>query len=86
MSAAETSSVVLFVCREREEDYREIVYQVHSRREARHQNRQIGGQDTGKLLLLMGFGARPGIGMIQRRASVLNTEQVDACIMDVQEL
>lgn len=85
MSAAAASSVVVFVRRERQEDYREIIYQVHSRREARHQNRQIGGQDTGKLLLLMGFGAAV-TGMIQRRASVPQTEQVDACIMDVRDL
>lgn len=38
------------VRRERQEDDREIIYQVHSRREARHQDRQIRGQDTGELL------------------------------------
>lgn len=62
-SAAVTSSAVVSVRREREEDHREIIYQVHSRREARHQNWQIRGQDTGKLLLLI-----PVTGMIQRGA------------------
>lgn len=75
VSAAVTSSVVVFVHRERQEDDREIIYQVHSRREARHQDRQIGGQDTGELLPFLGFGAAV-TGMIQ----------VEALFMDVQDL
>lgn len=81
MFANVTSLVVAFVLRQREEDYREIICQVHSWRKARHQNRQIGGQDTGKPLLLMGFFATI-TGMIPKSASILQTKQADACIMD----
>lgn len=55
LDSAVTSSAVGFVRRERQEDYREIVDQVHSQREARHQNWKIGRQDTGNMLLLLRF-------------------------------
>lgn len=81
MFARVTPLVVVFVHRQREEDYREIIRQVHSRRKARHQNREIGGQDTGKPLRLMGFFATI-TGMIP----ILQTKRVNACIMDVRDL
>lgn len=85
MFASVTPLVVVSLHRQREEGYREVICQVHSRRKARHQNREIGGQDTGKRLLLMGFFATV-TGMIPRSASILQTKRVNACIMDVRDL